>query len=285
MSFWTFMIGTLALAGIFPFAGFWSKDEILDTAGHSGFTGFMIVGIIGAFLTAAYMARCVYLTFFGEYRGHGHPHESERTITIPLIILSVFSVLAGFLQASPFSIDKFEQWFEPRVAFPRLQHPAFDYPLAVISLSVAVIGLGAGAYFYFRREQLTRFNGLTKRNVLARAGYLFLVNKYYLDDLYENVIVDGIRGPVARASYWFNQHVIDGVVNATGRGTVKLGRATYDVVDQRVVDGTINGIAIETGIAGGEVRKVQSGRVQRYALILFAGVGLLALAIFIINIA
>ena len=88
ITFWTFMIGTLALAGIFPFAGFWSKDEILITAGKSGFDGFLIVGLVGAFLTAAYMARCVYLTFFGEYRGHGHPHESERTITIPLIILA-----------------------------------------------------------------------------------------------------------------------------------------------------------------------------------------------------
>jgi NADH-quinone oxidoreductase subunit L len=285
VTFWTFMIGTLALAGIFPFAGFWSKDEILDTAGHSGFDGFMIVGIIGAFLTAAYMARCVYLTFFGEYRGHGHPHESERTITVPLIILAVFSVLAGLLQATPFGIDRFEAWFEPRVTFPALQHPAFDYPLAAISLLIALLGLGVGAYFYFRREQLTRFNGLTQRNALARAGYTFLVKKYYLDDLYENVIVDGTRGPVARASYWFNQHVIDGVVNAVGRGTVRLGRATYDAVDQRVVDGAVNGIAIETGMAGGEVRKVQSGRVQRYALILFAGVALLALAIFIINIA
>src|SRR5581483_4378264 len=72
VTFWTFMIGTLALAGIFPFAGFWSKDEIVATAGKTGFDGFMIVGIVGAFLTAAYMARCVYLTFFGEYRGHGH---------------------------------------------------------------------------------------------------------------------------------------------------------------------------------------------------------------------
>jgi NADH-quinone oxidoreductase subunit L len=245
----------------------------------------MIVGIIGALLTAAYMARCVYLTFFGEYRGHGHPHESERTITIPLIILAVFSVLAGLLQATPLGIDRFEAWFEPRVAFPSLQHPAFDYPLAAISLVVAVLGLGVGAYFYFRREQLTRFNGLTQRNSLARAGYTFLVNKYYLDDLYENVIVDGTRGAVARASYWVNQHVIDGVVNAVGRGAVKAGRVTYDALDQRLVDGAINGIAIETGMAGGEVRKVQSGRVQRYALILFAGVALLALAIFIINIA
>src|SRR6266487_2751420 len=69
ITFWTFMVGTLALAGIFPFAGFWSKDEILVTAGKSGYDFFLVVGLVGAFLTAAYMTRCVYLTFFGEYRG------------------------------------------------------------------------------------------------------------------------------------------------------------------------------------------------------------------------
>ena len=194
-------------------------------------------------------------------------------------------MLAGFINAAPLGIEKFKDWVEPRIAFPSLVHPDFDYGLAAVSLAIALLGLGIGAYFWFRREELTRFKDLTQRSKVAHAGYMFLVNKYYLDDLYENVIVDGTRGAVARASYWINQNVIDGVVNAAGRGTVKLGRATYDVLDQRVVDGAINGIAIETGLAGGEVRKVQSGRVQRYALILFAGVALLALAIYIINIA
>ena len=73
ITFWTFMIGSLALAGIFPLAGFWSKDEILVTAGESGFEVFLVVGLVGAFLTAAYMTRCVYLTFFGEYRGPRPP--------------------------------------------------------------------------------------------------------------------------------------------------------------------------------------------------------------------
>jgi NADH-quinone oxidoreductase subunit L len=285
ITYWTFIIGSLALAGIFPFAGFWSKDEILVTAGKSGFDGFLVVGLVGAFLTAAYMMRCVYLTFFGEYRGHGHPHESERAITIPLVILGIFSVLAGLLNAAPLGLEKFRDWVEPRVAFPQLVHPDFDYGAAALSVAIAVIAIGIAAYFFFRREELTRFKDLTKRNRLANAGYTFLVNKYYLDDLYENVIVDGTRGAVARASYWINQNVIDGVVNAVGRGTARLGRATYDVLDQRLVDGAVNGIAIETGMAGSEVRKVQSGRVQRYALLLFAGVTLLALAIFIINIA
>ena len=101
ITFWTFIIGSLALAGIFPFAGFWSKDEILVTAGASGYDAFLVVGLVGAFLTAAYMTRCIYLTFFGEYRGHGHPHESEPLITVPLIILAFFSIVAGLFNAAP----------------------------------------------------------------------------------------------------------------------------------------------------------------------------------------
>ncbi len=206
ITFWTFIIGSLALAGIFPFAGFWSKDEILVTAGDSGFDAFLIVGLVGAFLTAAYMTRCVYLTFFGEYRGahghepgHGHePHESEPAITIPLIVLAVFAVLAGLLNAAPLGIEKFKDWFEPSFAFPTLVHAEFDYGKAVISVALAVIGIGIAAYFFFRSEELKSLRGLTKRNRLAGAGYTFLVNKYYLDALYEDVVVDGIRGPVAR---------------------------------------------------------------------------------------
>src|SRR5204863_3913931 len=72
-TFWTFIIGSLALAGIFPLAGFWSKDEILVNAGHNGYQAFLVVGAVGAFLTAAYMTRCVHYTLFGEYRG-GHAH-------------------------------------------------------------------------------------------------------------------------------------------------------------------------------------------------------------------
>ncbi len=195
VTFWTFMVGTLALAGIFPFAGFWSKDEILLTAGKSNYDVFMIVGLVGAFLTAAYMTRCVYLTFFGEYRGHGQPHESPKVITVPLIILSVFALLAGFLNAAAIHVEKFAEWVEPRVAFPELVHPEFDYPTAIISLSIAALGIGVAAYFCFKREELGALKDLTKRNKAAHAGYQFLLNKYYLDALYENVIVAGIAGP------------------------------------------------------------------------------------------
>src|SRR5438445_1750345 len=172
-TFWTFAIGSLALAGIFPLAGFWSKDEILVNAGNNGYQAFLVVGLVGAFLTAAYMTRCVYLTFFGEYRGSvahevaeiheaevlaegdelvehhlaeaqddyipgfgGHaradvhgPHESNRLITVPLLVLSFFAAFVGFLNAP--GVERFEKWFEPRVAFVDAHAAKFNVIVAV----------------------------------------------------------------------------------------------------------------------------------------------------------
>jgi NADH-quinone oxidoreductase subunit L len=282
VTFVTFIIGSLALAGIFPLAGFWSKDEILVTAGQTGFDTFLIVGLVGAFLTAAYMTRCVYLTFFGEYRGHGEPHESPLILTVPLVVLAVASVTAGFINAEAFGIDRFAEWVEAAVALPALEHAGFDSVTAVISVTVAVIGIGIAAFLWFQREELGPFRNFTQQNAAARAGYRFLEKKYYLDDLYEKVIVYGIKAPIARLTYWFDQHVIDGVVNALGRGTATAARETYDVLDQKVVDGAVNGLAETTGDTGGLLRYVQSGRVQRYALTLFAAVGALSLALWLV---
>ena len=215
--------------------------------------------------------------------GHAEPHESERAITIPLMVLAGFSIVAGFINAAPLGIEKFSEWFEPKFAFPVLAHAEFDYAKAVISVSLAVLGIGIAASLWFRREELGPFKGLTQRNRVARAGYAFLENKYYLDYLYENVIVDGIRGALANASYWVNQHIIDGVVNGAGRTATRVGQFAYDVVDQKGVDGAINALAAGTGDAGSAIRTVQSGRVQRYALLIFAAVGLFSLALFLTN--
>ena len=284
VTFVTFMIGTLALAGIFPLAGFWSKDEILATANQGDFKVFMVIGLIGAGMTAAYMTRCVYLTFFGQYRGHHHPHEAERTITVPLIILAVLSIVAGLLNAAPFHIEKFTKWVDQVGPFPELLHPKFDYLLAASSLTVAVVLIGIASFFWFKREEIGALHGLTERNRFAHAGFAFLANKYYLDDLYEGVVVAGIKGPIARASYWLNQNVIDAFVKGTGRTAVAVGRATYAGLDRVVVDGAVNGLARETGAVGGGLTKVQSGKLQRYALLLLAAVGLIGLAVFVYNV-
>src|SRR5262249_52536610 len=163
-------------------------------------------------------------------------------------------------------------WFEGAVALPPLRHPSFNSLVAVVSVTVAVIGIGIAAYLWFQREELGPFRNLTQRNAAARAGYRFLENQYYLDDLYENVIVAGIRGPIAQASYWVNQHVIDAVVNAIGRETVAAARETYDVIDQKVVDGAVNRLGETTGETGGPLRYVPSGPGPRSPLTLFPAV-------------
>jgi NADH-quinone oxidoreductase subunit L len=275
----TFLIGTVALAGIFPFAGFWSKDEILLGASKNGYPFILALGVIGAFMTACYMGRCVILTFHGEYRGHGHPHESPRSMTVPLMLLAIPSVGIGWLNASMFHVEKFAHWvrFEiPGVEFEPPEHKA-DIALAIGSLAVAVAGL-AVAYWVFQLRTAPG-KGAFERVPSLRALKTLLIEKYYLDRLFVDGLVGFIKGPLARATYWTNQKIIDGVVNAVGAGTRVVGRFTYDVLDQKGVDGIVNGIGMTASETGGVLRLVQSGRVQQYALMLFAAVGLLGLAL------
>jgi NADH-quinone oxidoreductase subunit L len=146
---------------------------------------------------------------------------------------------------------------------------------------VAIALLGFAIAWAYYNGKLKALQNLSSRNKLAHAGKTFLVNKYYLDYLYEDVIVAGIRGPVANGVYWVNQHIIDNVLNYTGKGARVVGRFTYDVIDQKGVDGAVNGIATLTGEAGGEVRKIQTGRLQFYALVLVAAVAVFAIALWI----
>ncbi len=305
----TFLIGSLALAGIFPLAGFWSKDEILVAAGHEGYKLFLVVGLVGAVMTAAYMTRCMYLTFYGEYRGayephaiphideaehdptethaavvhEAHteaPHESNNLIVGPLWVLSGFALVAGLLNFPHWL--RFEHWFAPRSpAFEEgiLHEVAFNPILAAISVVGALAGAAFVAAYY--TGQLPALRDLSLRNGAAHAGKRILVNKYYLDDLYEDIVVAGVKGPVANAVYWVNQHVIDNVLNYAGRGARGLGRITYDYVDQKGVDGIVNGIGAVTGESGGAVRRIQTGRLQFYALMLVAATGLFALVLWL----
>jgi NADH-quinone oxidoreductase subunit L len=117
---------------------------------------------------------------------------------------------------------------------------------------------------------------------LARAGYTFLVNKYYLDRLYTDGVVGGIKGPVANAAYWVNQNVIDGVVNGVGTGGKLAAKGVYNVLDQSVVDGAVNGVGAAATQSGGLLRKLQNGQVQTYAAWLF-GAGALFVLYLAIN--
>jgi NADH-quinone oxidoreductase subunit L len=284
----TFMIATAALIGIFPFAGFWSKDEILAGASQLGgeghYTAFMIIGIVGAVMTAAYMTRVIYLTFFGEFRGHGHPHESGPRITVPLWILAVLGAVVGFVNIpaalAPDALElRFEHFYEPKGPyFPvaNFSHPEFSWAIALGATAIGVAGIGA-AYLWFWRGMGP--HGITQRNAVARAGYRVLENKYYFDRLYTDIIAGAFKGPIARGVYWINQNVIDGVVNGAGRASTVVGRFVYKRIDQQVVDGAVNSSATAANNFGQAFRLLTSGKVQQYGALLFGAAAVFAGAI------
>jgi NADH-quinone oxidoreductase subunit L len=264
LTFWTLVIGAVALAGIPPLAGFWSKDEIIAEAFREEQYGLWFISILTAVLTAFYMARAVTLTFFGTYRGHGHPHESPRIMTAPLVILAALAAVAGFFGA-PFV----DGGFRELVHFGEEAHIAgFDFALAGLSVLLALAGIAIGVVLYRRFKD---------PDPIERLGpfYTLLDRKYYLDDVYMTGIVRPIQYPIARAVNWIDTRVLDGTVRGVGRLTGLFGRGT-DTVDRRLVDGAVNRVAIGTGWTGGLLRYIQSGNVQRYAVFLFAGVTIMA---------
>ena len=285
-TFLTFLIASIALAGIPPLAGFWSKDEILAGAQQGqqqSYTLILVFGAVTALLTAAYMTRVIWLTFFGEYRGHGTPHESPPVMLWPLRILAFFALFIGVAnlpgKIAPASIElKFEEYVEPTFAFPVVAHPEFSVPLAIVSTLLALTGIFLAYLWYFKDKGP---HGITQRNKAAHAGYTFLENKYYLDDLYEGVIVAGTKGPIARAMYWFNQHVLDAVVNGVATGARGTAKFLYRFVDQGAIDGTVNASGHAAEGSGQVLRGIQTGKISNYAALLFGGVVLIA-GIFVI---
>jgi NADH-quinone oxidoreductase subunit L len=281
-TFVTFMIGSVALAGLFPLAGFWSKDEILLGAQKNGYQFFMVVGLVGAFMTAAYMTRCVYLTFFGEHHSHGHaePHESPAAITTPLIVLAVFSVGAGLLNAPGlFGGEWFGRLIENDV-FLTAHVNTWEFSVSAALLSTAVVlGALATGYLLWFRQRLPK--GVTERNRAARAGYAFLANRYYLDHLWTGAVVGSIKGPIARAAYWFNQNVLDAIVNGVATTAKVVGAWVYKWIDQGAIDGTVNGSGFGAEGLGSSLRRLQTGRVQQYGSLLFGATALLAIGLVI----
>ncbi|MCB9376818.1 MAG: NADH-quinone oxidoreductase subunit L [Microthrixaceae bacterium] len=293
-TFWTYLIATGALAGIFPLSGFWSKDEIL--AGTGSFPGsshangtyhlMLIMLLIAAFCTAAYMTRTIWYAFYGEYRGHGHPHESGPRITVPLIILATLGAIAGLANLPaqlsgwldvPDSVQtRFEHLVEPvGLYFPQITHAEFNPALAILSVAVGGAGIVL-VYLYYWKGAFAGLHGLAGRNRTAAFFKNILVNKYYFDWLYTDVITGWVKGGLARGSNWVNKNVIDGVVNGVGRGAAAGGRWVYDNVDQTVVDGAVNGAGSVSSATGGGLRRITSGHIQQYAALFFAAAAVLA---------
>ncbi len=281
-TFWTFVIGSLALAGIFPLAGFWSKDEILASLsyasgefpaaeGGAGAANLVLaLGIVGAFVTAFYMTRAVYLTFFGKYKGHGHPHESPRVMTYPLVGLAVGAAFAGLLNV-PGVTDLFTKAVGARFVAVLDHHAeSIDYTIAVLGGGAALLGILLG-YRLFAKDAPTQ---LERDRFSIPVLYPLLRHKYYIDDFYMEGIIKPVRGPVARGVDWFNGHVIDFVINGAGILARAVGKVVY-AFDQGAIDGAINASGAATSLWSGVLRRIQTGRVQQYATLIIAGTVLL----------
>jgi len=291
-TFWTFAAGTLALAGIPPLAGFWSKDEILTETLRSGHAVLFWMGIATAFLTAYYMTRLTCLVFLGKPRDkhlYEHAHESPQVMTGPLVALGVLAVVAG-LPGSPFLggwLGKFLDFGRTLPGMVALgpaagagsaaegavaaaAHAAEGAagaagPSALpIALGAALLGIVVGYAVYGL--------GLVNRARLIgalRPLYTLVKNKYFIDEFYSAVLVrPAVR--LAELCGLIDSKVVDGAVNAVGAGTAELA-ASAGEFDLVVIDGAVNGVANGTVAAGRQLRRAHTGNVQSYMVALYAG--------------
>lgn len=255
----TFLIGCIAIAGIVPFSGFFSKDEILwNVFAHGNFIMWLI-GVCVAGMTAFYMFRLYHLTFNGEERfdhHHVHPHESPITMTFPLMVLAVLSIVAGFvgiphvIGESLGHIPNFlEHWLEPVFATANAQlarpheggQAMLEYGLMAASLLVAIGGITLATRMYAKKHNATEgqpqtFSGVRK----------LLWNKYYLDEAYYGAVVDPLHA-ASRSFLW-------------------------KIFDVKIIDGIVNGSAELVNITAENIRKIQTGVAQNYALIMVIGI-------------
>ncbi len=263
----TMLVGSLAIAGIPPLAGFFSKDEILAESFKLGFAWVWFIGIVVALMTGFYMFRLMGKTFYGP--SHVDPevepriHESPRSMTVPLVVLAVASAVVGLALGFPFENGILHGWLEPvfHGAEETLGHAGGDYQLfgidgtlLLISTGVSVAGVLLGWRFFgflSRRPQPEAVERLTQR---LRPAYAFSKGKWYFDELNDLLFVR-LGGLVARALWWFDVHIIDG---------------------------TVNGIANLTRSSGGGLRQIQTGHVQNYALGIAAGLLIIALGYLVV---
>jgi NADH-quinone oxidoreductase subunit L len=270
VTFWTMLIGSLALAGVIPLAGFWSKDELLVVAHDTGTNWLFVVFLVTAIITAFYTMRMVLLTFFGTYEGEGHPHESPLTMTGPLVFLAACTIGVGLLGAPQLGAV-FGKW----VFFDEIHEAVFVPWIAALSTVGALGGLAVGYLMYRDRKATDPLE--------SGLGPLWNVfqERYYIDAFYMRWIVFPVRDTWSGAVYWFNQNVLDGVVN--GAAVITRGLAAMVMwFDRNVIDGVVNGTGRTAGRSGRALRYLQTGNVQWYAVALFVGV--LAMTIVFIRI-
>ena len=277
-TFKTFIIGTIALAGLPPLAGFFSKDEILASLSHEGYTLYFAVAAFGAFITSFYMTRAVIKTFFGEYRGDGHPHESEQLMTIPLIALSVLAVISGWVNI-PGVYTGFTSWVGTRGIPIKEYHPeSFDLVAMFSGLSAGVAGIAAAYLLYMKFGNAETGD----QKIKIQPVWGILENKYYLDDFYMKGIVDPIKSSIAKAVNGFNSNVIDRFINNAALLMSFFGKIVYSNLDQDGIDKVVNSVSVGTENVGGQLKLIQTGRVQQYLSLFLSGVLVVSIIFFVL---
>jgi NADH-quinone oxidoreductase subunit L len=267
----TFFLAALANAGIFPLAGFWSKDQILHATIASGHVWLWALGAAGAFGTAFYMFRLYFLIFEGRSRvdphvAH-HVHESPKVMTVPLMILGLFTVGVGLFGHSVDS-GLYYAFVEPvfrKAGEAAEHHGPSELLMAVVSVTIAGAGILLAYQMYLRRPGMAdrlaeRFRGL----------YALLLNKYWVDELYNAVFVDfGKR--LCRGFWSVDAKGVDGAVNGASALTVLMSRVSA-AFDFSFVDGLVNAIADLIQGGSQSFRRIQTGVIQNYLLAMAMGV-------------
>jgi NADH-quinone oxidoreductase subunit L len=281
---WTMWIGSAAIAGIPGLAGFFSKDEILWQAYSSpaGSKALWFVGLATAGLTAFYMWRLMNMTFYGKSRVApevaAHIHESPPAMTIPLVLLAAGGALAGWLSVPHAwswlgSLHGFEHWLEPAFASAATEaaqggaHDAStEWILMGISVAVAIIGIVVARYFYHHKPHIP---DTLEKSLKPLHGLLY--NKYYVDEIYDFLFVNGLGKGGGRVLGAFDRNVVDGAVNGAGWLTRFSSRVSI-WWDTWIVDGAVRLGSFTVKLLSYPVCILQTGRVQAYALFVVVGV-------------
>jgi NADH-quinone oxidoreductase subunit L len=281
---WTMFVGSVAIAGIPGFAGFFSKDEILWQAYSSPLGSKLLwsVGLATAGLTAFYMWRLMNLTFYGKSRvapeTAKHIHESPASMTVPLTLLAAGSVLAGWLGTPKLwnlgeHFRAFEHWLEP--VFPAAAVEAVkegehssstEWTLMALSVAIAIIGIAIARYFYHRKPEIP--DSLERS---FKPLHTLLYNKWYVDEIYDFLFVNGLCKGGGLVLGSFDRNVVDGGVN--GAGWLTRFSSTVSIWwDTWIVDGAVRFTAFFVKMLSYPVCLLQTGRVQTYAFFVVLGV-------------
>ena len=280
---WTMWVGSVAIAGIPGLAGFFSKDEILWQAYSSpgGSKLLYAIGLGTAAMTAFYMWRLMNLTFYGKSRVkpevEAHIHESPLSMTVPLMLLAAGSVLAGWLGTPKLwnlgeNFRRFEVWLEPSFASAAVEAakegehgPSLEWILMGVSVFIAIIAIMVARYFYHRKPEIP---DTIEKSLKPLHGLLY--NKWYVDELYDFLFVDGLSKGGGRLLGSFDRNVVDGGVNGAGWLT-RFSAVVAAWWDTWIVDGAVRFSSFFVKMLSYPACILQTGRVQAYALFMVVG--------------